>query len=467
LKRPNILLLYTDQQRWDAVGANGNPHIKTPNLDRLARQGLNFDHYFIQNPVCMPSRISFLSGQYPSTLGITHMGVPVPEDLATLPVLMKSSGYVTANIGKLHFLPHANRDHREPHPSYGFTHLQISDEPGCYEDAYRAWVRRKAPDQLDFVSVGLPPLTEIYNKAVGIRDSVVHPEERFPKRPIPFRGRSDVTQAAFVADQTMEFIERHKEQNWFCIAGFYSPHSPWVAPQQFIDLYDPSSLPIPQYPDEVNKQRAKKEDYSDETLRLAKQGYYAMVSEVDSHVGHILDKLDELGLTEDTLVVFTSDHGEWLGDHLRYGKSYPAADPVSRVPFIVRWPNGIPTPGARVSRIIEGVDFAPTVLESAGIQAPPQMQGRSLIPYFTGGETGKEEIALTESNGWKNIRTPDYRYICWDYGKELLFDLAKDPGEYHDVADDPAYAAVLAEMRKLLLQRIIGMERPLKRTWAY
>ncbi|MCC2686110.1 MAG: sulfatase [Paenibacillaceae bacterium] len=467
MKRPNILLLYTDQQRWDAVGVNGNPHIKTPNLDRLARQGLNFDHYFIQNPVCMPSRISFLSGQYPSTLGITHMGVPVPQDTVTLPVLLQKSGYVTANIGKLHFLPHANRDHREPHPDYGFTHLQISDEPGCYEDAYRAWVRLKSPDQLDNVSVGLPPLTEIYNKAVGIRDSVVHPEERFPKEPIPFRGRSDVTQTAFVADQTMEFIERHKDQNWFCIAGFYSPHSPWVAPQEFIDLYDPATLPIPQYPEDVNKQRAKKDDFSDDTLRKAKQGYYAMVSEVDSHVGHILDKLDELGLAEDTLVVFTSDHGEWLGEHLRYGKSYPAFDPVSRVPFIVRWPNAIRTPGVTVSRIIEGVDFAPTVLESAGIQAPPRMQGHSLTPYFAGKETGKEEIALTEQNGWKNIRTPDYRYICWENGKELLFDLAKDSAEYHDVADDPAYATVLADMRKLLLQRVIGMERPLPRIWGY
>ena len=113
MKRPNILLITTDQQRFDALGCNGNPDISTPNLDRLAAQGVNCERYYVQNPVCMPSRVSFLTGQYPGTLGITHMGVPVPPDTVTLPRLLKNYGYRSANLGKLHFLPHANRDHRE------------------------------------------------------------------------------------------------------------------------------------------------------------------------------------------------------------------------------------------------------------------------------------------------------------------------------------------------------------------
>ena len=152
-KRPNILLLMTDQQRWDAVGANGNPEIKTPHLDRMASQGASFDHFFVQNPVCMPSRVSMLTGQYCSTLRIFQNGAPVPEDTVTLPMLLGNYGYRSANIGKLHFLPHADRDHRDVHPPYGFDHLEISDEPGCYEDAYRAWVRKTAPDQLDLISL--------------------------------------------------------------------------------------------------------------------------------------------------------------------------------------------------------------------------------------------------------------------------------------------------------------------------
>ncbi len=134
MKRPNILLIYTDQLRWDALGVNGNREVKTPHLDALAAEGVNFDRHFVQSPLCMPSRVSFLSGQYPATLGITQMGVPVPEELQILPHYLKPAGYKTANIGKLHFLPHANRDHRDLHPSYGFDQLEISDEPGVYED---------------------------------------------------------------------------------------------------------------------------------------------------------------------------------------------------------------------------------------------------------------------------------------------------------------------------------------------
>ena len=186
MDRPNILLLYTDQQRWDALGANGNAEIHTPNLDRLAADGVNCDHFYVQNPVCMPSRISMLSGLYPATLGIVRNGVPVPPQTVILPHLLRNYGYHSANIGKLHFLPHANRDHRDPHPAYGFDHLEISDEPGCYADAYRAWVERQAPQELDAISVGLPPATEVWQRTMGVDDGIAHPEERFPKEAIPF-----------------------------------------------------------------------------------------------------------------------------------------------------------------------------------------------------------------------------------------------------------------------------------------
>lgn len=204
MRRPNILLINTDQQRWDALGANGNGEILTPNLDRLASEGVNFRHFFVQNPVCMPSRVSFLSGQYCSSLRILQNGMPVPENTVTLPRLLRNYGYHSANIGKLHFLPHANRDHREVHPDYGFDQLEISDEPGCYEDAYRAWVRRVAPDQLDCLSVGLPPATAVWQKTMGVCDGIRHPAEREERRPVVFPGRDDVTHTAFVATRTIE-----------------------------------------------------------------------------------------------------------------------------------------------------------------------------------------------------------------------------------------------------------------------
>ena len=462
MKRPNILILYTDQQRFDALGCNGNSDLQTPRLDALAREGVNFERYYVQNPVCMPSRVSFLTGQYPGTLGITHMGVPVPENTATLPRYLRNYGYRCANIGKLHFLPHANRDHRAVHPAYGFDQLEISDEPGCYNDAYRAWVERRAPDQLDLISCGLPPATQTWQSEMGERDGIVHPAEREPLEAQPFRGRSDLTHTAFVAEQTIEFMRENHASPFLCVAGFYSPHAPWIAPQEFLDLYDPSSFALPDFPaDFVGRP-------DDAQLRRARHGYYAMISEVDHHCGRILDELDALGLREDTIVIFTADHGEWLGEHGKYGKGYPADDAVSRVPCLVRWPNGIVEVGRTVSDIVEAVDIVPTLLECAGIPIAPILQGRSLYPQLRAQASKKARMAaLTEEREWKALHTPRFRYIARASGQEILFDLERPHGEYCDVAELPVYAQTLAELRHELLRRLIERERPLERVWPY
>ena len=489
MRRPNFLIIYTDQQRWDALGANGNrrprsnseavahPTLHTPNLDRLAGESVNFDHCFVQNPVCMPSRLSFLTGQYPSTLGVTHMGVPVPEETITLPRLLAPYGYRSANIGKLHFQPHANRDHRTHHPSYGFDHLEISDEPGSYEDAYRAWVRQRAPDQLPFISWGLAPMTEVWQQAMGVQDGIDHPAERFPKRPLPARCRDDMTHTAFVAAQTIEFMRQQARtgQPFLCIAGIYSPHSPWVAPQQYFDLYDPATLPLPTFPPDVDAQR-NPQNFSDEELRLARQGYYGQVSEVDHHVGQLLGALDELGLADETVVVFTSDHGEWLGEHLRYGKGYPAHDQCSRVPLLMRLP-GHAARARTDSGLTEALDVLPTILELAGIQIPPHLQGCSLLPRLQSDAPGAKldapllergaKSALTEHTGWKSLRTERFRYVLHADGSERLYELSAEWGDYRDVAAEPAYAADLAAVRHQLSHKLLAAERPLPRAWPY
>ena len=464
MDRPNILILYTDQQRWDALGANGNNDIQTPNLDRLATEGVNFSRYFVQNPVCMPSRVSFLTGQYPSTLRITRMGIPVPDDTITLPKMLRNYGYCSANVGKLHFLPHANRDHRQIHPDYGFDHLVISDEPGCYSDAYRSWVEQKDPDQLKYISVGLPPATAVWRQQMDVQDEIPHPEERFPKEAIAFQGTSSVTHTAFVTEQTIEFITQQKNQPFLCVSGYYSPHSPWVAPQEFLDIYDPSELQIPSFPPEVDQTRMGQK-FSDQELRSARHGYYAMVSEVDHHVGRILDKLEQFGLTENTIVVFTSDHGEWLGEHLRYGKGYPGHDCVSRVPLIIRYPRKI-TKGKNINQIVEGVDVVPSLLDYVGIPIPHHLQGNSLTRVIQN-DVRQNSIALMEMTGWKTIRTDKFRYVTESNGRESLFDLQKDPSAYKNVADNSGYASVLSDHRLQLLQRLIDMERPLPAIWPY
>ena len=183
MRRPNILLLYSDQQRWDALGAAGNAEIHTPEPRPACPTRRQLRPLLRAEPGLHAQPVSFLTGQYPSTLRITAMGVPVPPETPTLPRLL-NHGYRTANIGKLHFLPHANRDHRVPHPDYGFDHLEIADEPGVYEDAYRAWVRAQQPEgptslharpELDRISVGLPPATAVWYETMGITDTVAHP----------------------------------------------------------------------------------------------------------------------------------------------------------------------------------------------------------------------------------------------------------------------------------------------------
>lgn len=466
MKRPNILILYTDQQRWDALGAAGNPHIRTPNLDRLAGEGVRFDRFYVQNPVCMPSRYSFLTGQYCSTLRVLENGVPVPEDAPTLPRLLRPYGYSCANIGKLHFLPHANRDHRSSHPDYGFDQLEISDEPGCYEDAYRAWIRARDPGELAHASLGLPPAAEELDAVVRPGDRVPHPPERFPFHPLAYRGGSEFTHSAFVAEQTIEYLRgrRHRHPPFLCIAGFYSPHSPWVAPQEFIDLYDPADLPIPQFPETMERER-NGHVYSDEELRGAVHGYYAMCSEVDHHVGRILQVLDQCGLAGNTIVIFTSDHGEFLGEYLNYGKGYPAPDCIARVPCIVRWPRGIAEPGRVCPHFVEAVDVLPTLLECAGIPVPRHVQGKCL-PLAPDAPPTRES-ALTEMRNARSLHTACHHYILRRDGSETLYDLDAPHGQYVNKADDSAYQDLLAELRLAMLQRLFEMDRPLPRTAAY
>jgi arylsulfatase A-like enzyme len=319
---------------------------------------------------------------------------------------------------------------------------------------------------MDRISVGLPPATAVWQQTMQVDDRIVHPAERFPKEAIPFPSRSDLTHSAFVAEQTMAYLERHSDRPFFCIAGFYSPHSPWVAPQEFIDLYDPAALTLPSFPPAIDAQRSETH-FSDRELRAARQGYYAMVSEVDHHVGRILGRLDDLGLRQDTIVIFTSDHGEWLGEHLRYGKGYPGHDCVSRVPFIVRWPAGIAAPGRTSHSIIEAVDVVPTLLSCAGIPVPGHLQGRSRLPLIEDREGEDVSSAITEGDGWVSLRLERFRYVIEDNGRETLHDLRLDPDAYHNVATGDTYTEMLVYARYALLRRMLARQRPKTRVWAY
>jgi arylsulfatase A-like enzyme len=455
--RPNVLILMTDQQRFDALGAAGNAEIHTPNLDALAGEGALCRRFVVQAPVCMPSRMSMLSGLYPAALGVVTNGPAMPEDVDTIATRFGSAGYRTANIGKLHFLPHSRRDHAGRHPSYGFDHLEISDEPGCYADAYRAWVGRVAPEQLPHISLGLPAEAEKWQQTAG-RDGIDHPD-RGERQPRVFSGASAVTHSAFVAERTIAYLRQVRPGGgpFLCIAGFYSPHSPWVAPAEFFDLYDRDALSLPELPPELEEQRLDR-GLTDEYLRSVRQAYYAMVSEVDHHCGRILNALDDRGLRENTIVVFTSDHGEWLGEGLRFGKGPPGQDCVSRVPMLLRYPAGGLGEGRTVDHLTEAVDLLPTLLAWSGLPVPGELQGRPL-PLGPTAQTPPRSSALTESRHWKLLRTDRFRYHLRADGREELNDLQAPWGAWRDVSGRAEYAQPLSMMRAELARRLIERER--------
>ena len=190
-----------------------------------------------------------------------------------------------------------------------------------------------------------------------------------------------------------------------------------------------------------------------------------MVTEVDHHVGRILDALEESGRADNTIVVFTSDHGEWLGEHLKYGKGYPGDDAVSHVPLLMRLPDG--PSSATVAQLVEAVDVLPTLLDAIGAQIPPHLQGQSLLPLTQDPELPGRDSVLMEFSGWKTLRTESYRYLIHADGSETLYDLRQLWGEYRDVSAEDAYASDLADMRHRLLQRLVAAERPLARVWPY
>ncbi len=455
-ERPNVLILNTDQQRFDTIAAAGNEVMHTPNLDRLADSGALLERFYVQSPVCMPSRASLMAGQYPNSTTVTCNGPRMPEDVRCIQHMLGDAGYFSGVIGKLHFLPHSARDHREPHPRYGFDHLQICDEPGCYRDAYREWVRQRDPSQLDAVNCGLPPARATWEQMMRWEGTVRPPEPRGDFAPRVFEADDDLTNAAFVADRSVRFLRERGSRPFFLWAGFYHPHAPLIPPQSCIDLYDLEDIPLPPGDPVVTTPRDGRE-LTDTELREIRRAYYAMVSDVDRNVGRVLDALDERGLRENTVVVFTSDHGDYMGEHGNFGKGTPGYDCIMRVPCLISYPGHI-EPGTRVSGFVEATDLVPTLLEYAGVVREPSLQGRSMCALMEGDDASARESVYGEyadpgRTAWAMVRTHEWFYAHNTSGGEVLFDLRNDPHELNDVAQQTEYAAALSEMRALALTR--------------
>lgn len=446
----NILLITTDHMRFDNVCANGNHSMVTPALDRMCEQGTRFTRCITPSPVCQPARASLFTGRYPSCHGVRRNGIVLPEDEITLQHVLADSGYYCGHFGKLHFLPHKERNHRAYHPLYGFHEMRMSDEPGCYPDDYGRWLDALGPDAREAGRTSLPGTT------------------RGPMEHYIFRGDPHLTHAWWTASETIRFIHDNKDRPFFCNTGFYAPHPPLIPPQDSFDLYEGSELKPRVYregemedmPAFYKKSAERYADLSEEEWKTYRRFFYAMVSDVDRNTGRIINALKQEDLLDDTLIIFTSDHGDYLGDHGLQGKGMPCYNQVLNVPLVIQGPS-IPRQNV-CEEIVELTDIMPTVCSMAGADIPYGVQGMDIFPVITRDEPGRE-YAYCEyytDSAERLLTGKKTKYCLYASGEEVLFDLEHDPDELYNTASQPESRQLLDTMRMKLHIRSMNAVDP-------
>ncbi len=447
---PNIVLITGDHLRWDHVAANGNGAIVTPNMDRLAMEGVTFRSHFTVGVACSPNRASLMTGRYPHAHGVISNGVKLPQDEVTLTHVLRDAGYYAGQMGKLHFWPHKDRNHREMHPPYGFHQMRLSDEPGCYDDAYGRWLWAQG-------------------KRVRENARVTMPGDRLRFEHYTFEGDERTTHASWVATETVTFIQdtlsRQPERPFFVHAGFYAPHPPLNPPASALALYEGRALPARRYsdgeidllPPRLASTMTGLLDTPEDTWDSYRRHFYAMVSHLDQNVGRIIGAVEDAGIADRTIFVVTSDHGDYLGDHNLHQKSSRPYDGALRIPLIFRGP-GIPE-GVATDELAEIVDVMPTLLDLLGIGRPQGSQGESLVPVMAG-ERGRDLIYMQATSN-RMVRTQAAKYWIDVHGEEVLFDYSTDPHELRNVAQSAAHSDLLDEMRVMLIRKAIAARDPL------
>ncbi|MEI6512730.1 MAG: sulfatase-like hydrolase/transferase [bacterium] len=493
--QPNIIFITTDQQRTDSLGCYGAPFAKTPALDAMAHRGVRFERAYCTNPVCTPSRASILTGKYMGRHGAWNVGVDVPPEELFLSHRLKSLGYRTHLIGKAHFNAWAgdndvsvecidNWRKRFPAfrgPYYGFDEVEIALGHTTFGLAghYGSWLDEKLGHPCDDAF------------PIHKRSSSTFQGEAYDWD-IPLELHS----STWTADRVCAFLERASSDDkpFFLSVGFEDPHSPHALPVEHARTLDPSSAPLPRYtPGELDDKppffqiahegkleqspyrgtyfmagQGEGADYRDVPPDDARRGrayYWGLVELVDRAMSRIFDLLARTGLDRTTLVVFTSDHGELLGDHGLWMKGPFHYEELIRVPLIVQFPNHAHA-GTVVKSLVSLADLAPTALSLTGIDVPGDMDGVDLKPLVQGQcESMHEQVFVETVDDPRTLRlktvvTERYK-LTYYHGQSFgeLYDLQDDPGEIVNRWEDPGHAAV----RQDLLGRIIDFAEPLEK----
>jgi arylsulfatase A-like enzyme len=536
---PNVLLIMADQLRADALGCAGNSIVQTPNLDALARGGVGFNNAYVQCPVCMASRAAIHTGRYPRALRMPSMGILPPEE-TTIAETLRRNGYATGMFGKLHLTP------------MGYTRLVLNSETPLDVDHFLGaagvdspWSRAAAED----------PMKRSYgfDETVGVEDSLwghwldwlehespeharyaqaenwrasrsalkygEHARRMFHPTVSDFfdsRIPAELSASRFIVDRSIDYIRRTAEKPFFVHCSFVDPHHPFNAPEPFNRMYEPADMPPPPpaelstYPAALRGKAAetieRMQSFPDELLQWAQANYYGMISNIDDCIGRLLTALDELGLRDNTIIVFTSDHGDHVGGrHRLVYKSPPLFDDIMRVPFIINWPGSARGGGIQAGRRIDGlvqeIDIYPTIMSLLGLPIHGGVQGHDLTPLFAYGETESAEKP-TSGPPWGDppasgkpgaarpvhaaspaydrvfcelddlpdpvyvsnaaVRTRDWKLNYFHHSRSgLMFDLRNDPNETVNLFDDPGYADRRWELTAQLLDTYDEMKDPL------
>lgn len=487
-KKKNILLITSDQQHFSLMGYD-NPKLKTPNLDRLAKEGMIFNRAYCPNPTCTPSRASIITGVYPSQHGAWALGTKLPEDFPVVGEDFLANGYRTAIVGKGHFQP-----------------IKQTDEFPCLES-------REVMNDLDFWRNFSAPFYgfEDYamNRDHGHGDAGQHYavwlEERLPNWREYFGGDSkhldghvwnlpeEFHYNTWITEESNRRLEDYKKNDdpFFLWVSHPDPHGPHTGPERWVNMYDPDELDIPsvtegehdknpphhqmtqqEKPDRLVYQEEGGHDCHGVHSHLSKMKnnkervatIYGKTTMLDHYVGQVLDKLDELGLTNDTLVVYTTDHGDFFGQHGLAGKGAFHYEDMIKIPFVARLPGVIPA-GTRTDAMVSLVDLAPTFLDIAGIDVPRSMTGNSQKSVLEGSQEKVRDHIIVENHHqpttlhlktYVNDRYKLTVYYNQSYGE--LFDLEEDPGEINNLWDDPESQDLKQELMLKYIHAELGKE---------
>ena len=492
----NILFIMADQLRWDYLSCYGHPHLETPNIDRLAERGLRFDRAYVQSPVCGPSRASTYTGRTVFSHGATWNRVPIPIGEMTIQDYLEPVGMRTALVGKTHQVPDREGMARlgiapgsdmgaricEP----GFEAFERDD--GLHPDgalARRGGKLRYNDYLRDLGYDGPNPWNTWANAAEGPDGEILSGWDlRHSNKPA--RVREEHSETPYMTRRAIDFIEETGDQPWLCHLSYIKPHWPYIAPAPYHDMYGPNTFvqpvrddaqkddPHPVYEAFMNHQVAQ--SFSrDEVRDTVMPAYMGLIKQIDDQLGVLFDYLETSGKMDETMIVFTSDHGDYLGDHW-LGEKELFHECAVRVPLIIvdPRPEADATRGTVSTAMVEAIDLVPTFIEATGApDVPHRLEGRSLGPLLRGempddwrdaafseidyafyDARDALDVDVNDARAYM-IRTEDWKLVYYKGFASQLFDLKNDPQEICDLGRDPDHAGQVAVMTDKLLNRLL------------